>query len=91
MCWMQEHDNLVVLVDEEGREHEFTLVDVLELDEERYAILLPEGEIEEAIILKMGTDENGEEILFDIEDDDEWEMVAKAWQELVNQEDGYEQ
>ncbi|WP_088555214.1 DUF1292 domain-containing protein [Calderihabitans maritimus] len=88
---MQEHDNLVVLVDEEGREHEFTLVDVLELDEERYAILLPEGEIEEAIILKMGTDENGEEILFDIEDDDEWEMVAKAWQELVNQEDGYEQ
>lgn len=89
---MQE-DEKVVLVDENGEEHEFALIDVLELDGAEYAILEPlevekdNDEEAEAIILKIGQDENGEEILFDIEDDEEWEMVAQKWQEIIEQED----
>ncbi|MDO4539712.1 MAG: DUF1292 domain-containing protein, partial [Syntrophomonadaceae bacterium] len=37
----------------------------------------------EVLILKVVYDEEGHEFLADIEDDDEWEKVADAWQELV--------
>ncbi|KUK11064.1 MAG: hypothetical protein XD50_0704 [Clostridia bacterium 41_269] len=80
-----EEENIIVLTDEEGNEHEFEVLDILEIDDNEYAILLPleDNEEEEAIILRTGLDENGEEILYEIEDDDEWEMVAETWQKLV--------
>lgn len=81
-----EMDNTITLIDENGEELEFEIIDMFEIDEEEYAILLPlsgGGEAEEAIILKVGTDENGEEILHEIENDDEWEMVANIWQEIL--------
>jgi uncharacterized protein YrzB (UPF0473 family) len=90
-----DYEERIILVDEEGSEHEFAIIDVLEVDGAEYTILEPleEGEIEdnlEAIILKVGKDENGEDILFDIEDDAEWEKVADRWQELIEEEIGEE-
>ena len=41
----------------------------------------------EVIILKVVHDEEGNEFLSDIEDDEEWERVADAWQELVESEE----
>jgi len=40
----------------------------------------------EAVILKYVFDESGKEILADIEDDEEWEKVANAWEEMLSQE-----
>lgn len=84
----------VVLTDEEGKEREFAIVDVLEVEGKDYAVLLPmdedtEDEEEEgdAVILRIDTDENGEDVLVDIEDDEEWEKVAEAWESLVEEED----
>mgnify|MGYP005852325593 CR=1 FL=1 len=80
----------IVLVDEDGEEHEFALIDVIEVDGEEYAILEPldsEEDINEAIILKIGKDENGEDILYDIEDDEEWEKVADRWQEMIEEDE----
>ena len=37
-----------------------------------------DAEEDEAIILKIVEDENGEEVLYDIEDDEEWEKVPNA-------------
>ena len=79
-----EMDNTITLVDENGEEIEFEVIDMIQVDVEEYAILLPktkDGVGEEAIILKVGIDDEGEEILYEIEDDDEWEMVANLWQE----------
>jgi uncharacterized protein YrzB (UPF0473 family) len=42
---------------------------------------------EEAIILRFGIDDEGNEVLYDIEDDEEWEKVADAWQEMSDEED----
>lgn len=81
---------VITLVDEEGKEHDFDLVDAIEVDEEKYAILAPileDEEPDEVIILKVAKDENGEDVLYDIEDDDEWEKVANAWQELIEEEE----
>ncbi|NLT96202.1 MAG: DUF1292 domain-containing protein [Clostridia bacterium] len=85
-----EEVEIVTLVDEDGQEHDFAFVDSIEVDGEQYAILSPideEEESDEAIILKIGKDENGEDILFDIEDDEEWEKVADAWQELIESDE----
>lgn len=87
---MVENDEKVVLVDEDGEEHEFVLIDVLEMDGGEYAILEPledEDDESEAIILKVGKDENGDDILYDIEDDEEWEKVADYWQDLIENEE----
>lgn len=87
---MAEDVNSIVLVDEDGTKHEFEILDVLEVQSEEYAILLPVGSNgaseDEAIILKVGIDEEGEEVFYEIEDDDEWEMVASAWKETLETE-----
>lgn len=83
-----EQEEVITLVDEEGAEHDFTVVDIINVDESEYAILLPvEEENDEAIILKFTHDEEGNELLVDIEDDEEWEKVADAWEEMLTEED----
>ncbi|MFY9378441.1 MAG: DUF1292 domain-containing protein, partial [Peptococcia bacterium] len=64
---MVDNDEKIVLVDEDGVEHEFALIDVIEVDNEEYAILQPLNDFDEddadAIILKITKDENGDDIL----------------------------
>ena len=61
---MTEQDEIITLVDEEGAEHDFTVVDIINVDQSEYAILLPvEEESDEAIILKFSQDEDGNELL----------------------------
>ncbi|HQE22489.1 MAG TPA: DUF1292 domain-containing protein [Syntrophomonadaceae bacterium] len=84
---------ILVLVDDEGVEHQFELLAELEIEQDVYRVLIPleeeeqsEDEEVEVIILKVVYDEEGNEFLSDIEDDEEWERVADAWQELVESE-----
>ncbi|MCL6614582.1 MAG: DUF1292 domain-containing protein [Firmicutes bacterium] len=85
---MAEETDLVTLVDEEGKEHHFELIDVIEVDERRYAVMTPveeeraEDEEGEAYIFRLETDENGEEILVDVDDEDEFDRVCAALEEL---------
>lgn len=89
---MEEAFDIVVLNDDEGKEHEFMHLATLEVDGNTYFVLLPVDETEdddeeaEAIILKLGKNENGEDMLYDIEDDEEWEKVADAWEEMAEDE-----
>ena len=81
----------VVLVDEDGEEHTFLMLDAIEVDGSQYAILQPTGdelddEEWEAVVLKIELDEHGEEVLVEIEDDDEWEKVVDIWQEIVEED-----
>ncbi|NPV70723.1 MAG: DUF1292 domain-containing protein [Firmicutes bacterium] len=91
-------DDTIVLKDEDGEEHEFSVVDVIEVDGKEYAILLPmdheldQGadieDIEEgAVIFRVESDGKGEEVLVEIDDDDEWERVAGAWEEIIEDEE----
>lgn len=90
---LEEFDT-VVLTDEEGKEHEFLHLDTMEVDGSTYFVLMPmvedeseDEDVDEAIILKLGKDEDGGEMLLDIEDDEEWEKVADAWENMVDSED----
>ena len=63
----EELDNIVILNDEEGNEVQFEFLDLVELDNEEYVVLLPvtsEGEEDEGevVILKLeDTDDDSEE------------------------------
>ncbi len=86
---MTEQDEVITLIDEDGTEHDFNVIDVIEVESSEYAILLPiEEESDEAVILKFAKDDDGNEILVDIESDEEWEKVADAWEEMVMNEEG---
>ncbi|NLM26497.1 MAG: DUF1292 domain-containing protein [Firmicutes bacterium] len=76
---MSEQNEKITLIDEEGIEHNFTVIDFVEIEDRSYAVLLPEVDPEAgAVIFKIELDENGEEILLDIEDDEEFEEVVRV-------------
>jgi len=88
---MSEDNELLTLTDEEGNDHDFSVIDIIELDGSKYAILLPVGDDAEdegeAIILRIDADDEGNEVLVDIDDDDEWEKVADTWVSMVEDEE----
>lgn len=86
-----EEFDTIILTDDEGHDHEFLHLDSLEVDGSTYFVLMPiteeeDEEADEAIILKLGKDAEGNEMLLDIEDDEEWEKVADAWESMDEEE-----
>lgn len=85
-------NNLVSVLDEEGNEHQFELLDAIETDEGRYVALLPiyteaEAALEddgELVILEVVND-NGDDLLVPIEDDEVFENIADAFQERLEE------
>ncbi|AYO30736.1 MAG: hypothetical protein PWR06_1968 [Thermoanaerobacteraceae bacterium] len=76
----------ITLYDEDGQETEFEVLGVVNVEDNDYAILVPldesESEDEEAYIFRIDADENGEEVLTEVEDDDEFEAVREAWEAI---------
>ena len=49
----EELDNIVVLNDENGNEVKFEFLDLVELDDEQYIVLLPMANEDEEILMKV--------------------------------------
>ena len=85
----EELDNIIVLNDEEGNEVKFEFLDLVELDDEEYVVLLPvteEGEEEEGevVILKVedtDDEESDEESYVSVEDEDILNKVFEIFKE----------
>ena len=79
----EELDNVIILNDEDGNEVKFEFLDLVELDDEEYVVLLPiteEAEEDgEVVILKLeDTDEESEEESYvGVEDE---EVLAKVFE-----------
>ncbi len=83
--------DVISLLDEDGKEHEFEIVDALELEGKQYLALVPlydESQAEETledsgelVILQVSeeTDEDGEQYLDAIEDEDLYNRVAELF------------
>jgi uncharacterized protein YrzB (UPF0473 family) len=85
-CCDHEHESVVILTDDEGNEHEYIIVEVMEVEKNRYAVLVPaDPEEEDGIIMRLETDENGEEYLVDIEDESEWQKVVAAYDAMAEE------
>lgn len=75
----------VLLTDDEGQEEEYQVLRVLEMNEMHYVLLqsVVESE-EEPLILRIDGDiEADSASLIGIDDDEEWERVAEAFDTLM--------
>ncbi|HEU5300178.1 MAG TPA: DUF1292 domain-containing protein [bacterium] len=79
---MTERGESITLVDDQGNAHEFTLVDVIEVAAQRYAVLQPENPEEGAVVFRV----EGETLL-PVEDDEEFDRVVDALRELDEYDD----
>lgn len=78
--------DIVSLTDDSGKEFTFEVLDAVETDDARYLALLPVyddpqqmlDDSGELVIVKEG-EENGEMYYYEIEDDDEYETIADAF------------
>ncbi|MEG2814338.1 MAG: DUF1292 domain-containing protein, partial [Oscillospiraceae bacterium] len=85
--------DIYTLIDEEGVEQTFELLDVMELDDERYFALVPyyeepteilddDGDL---IILKSKIDENDEELMVSIDDEEEYQRVGEIFLQKLSE------
>ena len=86
-----ENDN-IILIDENGEEIEFECLDILELNDKNYVVLIEaavdeeladEGEI---VILEM-IEENGENVFLTIEDDKELDLVFAEFKQRYDDDE----
>ena len=73
----EELDNIIVLNDEQGNEVKFEFLDLVELDEEEYVVLLPVSE--------EGEEDEGEVVILKLEDTDE-ESQEESYVGVENEE-----
>ena len=78
--------DIITLADDDGKEYTFEVLDAIESDMGRYLALLPQyddpqkmlEDSGELVIVKVG-EEEGDEYFYEIEDDDEYETIADAF------------
>ena len=88
---MEYNPDIYTLIDEEGVEQTFELLDIMELEGERYFALMPyyenaEEMLEddgELIILKSQMDENDEELMVSIDDEEEYQRIGNIFLEKL--------
>jgi len=89
----EERDDVVVLVDEEGGEHQFAVVDIFPVEQKDYAVLAPLENLEEeqeeegddeAYIFRI-EEVDGEQTLVEVDSEEEWNNVAAEWENRLKQ------
>jgi len=74
----EELDNIVILNDEEGHEVKFEFLDLIELDEEEYVVLLPVDD--------EGEEDEGEVVILKVEDTDDEESDEESYVSVEDEE-----
>ncbi len=75
--------SIIELYDESGNKQSFRILDTFGMDEQDYAVLLPENEhLDTTYILRIETDENGQQYFAGIDDEDELEDAIQIYEEL---------
>ncbi len=90
----EDRDDIIVLVDEDGEEVEFELIDTIEMNDNEYVVMLPleedeeasEEDIDEVVIFKIEHGENGEDSFVTIEDEEELNEVFEEFTKRVEEE-----
>lgn len=74
----EELDNIVILNDEEGNEVKFEFLDLVELDNEEYVVLLP--------VTEEGEEDEGEVVILKVEDTDDEESEEESYVSVEDEE-----
>ena len=85
-----EENNLIEIETEDGSVIKCELYDIIEFEGKEYGLLVEESDLEddEPEVVLMRYIEEGEEVFFEpIEDDEEFEIVADKFDELLDEEE----
>ena len=74
----EELDNIVILNDEDGNEVKFEFLDLVELDNEEYVVLLP--------VTAEGEEEEGEVVILKVEDNDDEDSEEESYVSIEDEE-----
>lgn len=77
--------NTFVFSDENGEKHEFEIIHTFEVDNIEYSVVQP-NDLDEALLLKVEYDKEGNSFLSEIQDQKEFEEVKDYYFELINEE-----
>ena len=85
-----------ILTDEDGNELKFEAICTVPYEDAVYFALAPAEEIEgiamdEYVLFRLVTDENGEESLATIENEEEWEAVADLVDQLLGEVEDHDE
>lgn len=93
--------NIITLLDEEGCEHEFEIIDALEANDREYLAMIPvfdepQDSLEdsgELVILRSSVeeDEDGDRYLEAIENEEEYKRIAQCFMERLEDEFEFEE
>lgn len=89
---MPEFNDTVTLMDENGNEQEFEILDGVETDTARYVALMPlfddpQDMLESAgelLVMRVETEDDGE-VLVTIDDDEEFESIVSVFEERLSE------
>ncbi|WP_427339142.1 DUF1292 domain-containing protein [Caloranaerobacter sp. DY30410] len=83
---MTDKHETIILIDDEGNEIEFEVIATFDIEDREYAVLLPVNEEEdEAYILKIEYDEDGNMILVNIEDKSEFDDAVAVYEAIIDE------
>ena len=71
-------DNIVILNDENGNEVKFEFLDLVELDDEEYVVLLP--------VTEEGEEDEGEVVILKVEDSDDENSEEESYVSVESEE-----
>ena len=74
----EELDNIVILNDEDGNEVKFEFLDLIDLDDEEYVVLLP--------VTDEGEEDEGEVVILKVEDNDDEESEEESYVSVDDEE-----
>ncbi|MDD3236784.1 MAG: DUF1292 domain-containing protein [Candidatus Gastranaerophilales bacterium] len=95
MTKQDENEQIIETLDEEGNVVKFELIDIVEVDEVEYGLLLPIDEFNEkdddSEVVLMRLKKEGDEFVFEaIEDDDEFNKIVELIQNMDEEDEDAE-
>jgi uncharacterized protein YrzB (UPF0473 family) len=79
-----EDNKIITMVDEDGEKVEFELVEIIELNENKYALLAPVGDEEDAYVYKI-EEVDGKKEYIAVEDEEEFEKVLEEYESTFDE------
>lgn len=69
-------DEKILLINENGEEVEFMVDDQFDFEDKTYLVLCENEDSDDAFLFRVDEDENGELLIKEVEDEDEYERVS---------------
>ncbi|MBU3158198.1 DUF1292 domain-containing protein [Clostridium frigoris] len=76
---VMEENKIITMLDEDGEKVDFEIIEIIELDENKYALLAPIGEEEDAFVYKIELVDDKEQYIA-VEDEEEFAKVLEEYE-----------